>query len=422
MTTKNPSSSTRSSLPATEQAAGHIVEAAGGAGKRVLFRSASSGQVYSQELNVGAAGEFARLLEQLILPHGVIVLGMGGANGYELFLVQEKATSDVIRGKVHPVLAAGDVAMIEYENYFRGPNKREPEISSPSSKTQRTTWDQVRLKIRQQLLTPDGGSASLPQMLDRLIAPEWSDQPPSSVGRSYFPGWTPPRAEHGEGPQDDADDGPSLSQPKSIPEGAGSALRAYRKSVGAKSSQNALRDAWIEKTRQALDLICAATPDELLASSLAKGEPVETLLEVLASVETLSLTAPAEDMMASVRYMEELVKKARGVIGSTGAAALLKISRQALDKRRRNGKLLAIKSRGDWGYPACQFEGPEVLNGLEPILKARAGEDAYVTLEFLLAPEPGLGGLNILEALRQGGDLAKIAGEIAKSAEGEQYS
>src|SRR5207302_7702997 len=96
----------------------------------------------------------------------------------------------------------------------------------------------------------------------------------------------------------------------------------------------------------------------------------------------------------------------------------LGITRQAVDKRRSRGVLLALPSgSGEYLYPACQFTPDGVIPGLAAVLQAFRIENRWTQLSVLLAPAPGLGGRTVLQAL-QAGDV-KQAVDIA-AAFGEQ--
>lgn len=66
---------------------------------------------------------------------------------------------------------------------------------------------------------------------------------------------------------------------------------------------------------------------------------------------------------------EALLKAAGGVVSAEELAVQLKVTRQAVDKRRRAGKLLALRERGDWIYPAWQVTNGHTLEGFEDVLQ-----------------------------------------------------
>jgi hypothetical protein len=86
-----------------------------------------------------------------------------------------------------------------------------------------------------------------------------------------------------------------------------------------------------------------------------------------------------------------------GPLSSVQAAKLLKISRQAVDKRRRENKLLGLElGKKGYHYPSWQFD----LRGLEQVLTALGGRDPWEKLSFFLNPSGILGDRTPLTVLR----------------------
>jgi hypothetical protein len=85
---------------------------------------------------------------------------------------------------------------------------------------------------------------------------------------------------------------------------------------------------------------------------------------------------------------------------------LLRCSRQAINERVRNGRLLALPTdKGEHLYPLWQF-GPtsQPLPGIAEIVEALAGAVAtpWTIASWLVAPEPELDGKAPVEVLRKG--------------------
>ena len=99
----------------------------------------------------------------------------------------------------------------------------------------------------------------------------------------------------------------------------------------------------------------------------------------------------------------ELLKKEGGVITSSQVAELLGISRQAVDKRRRQGKLLAV-SPGKRGYlyPVWQFSETGMLQGFEEVMNILEHYDPWMRMIFMLNANHSLDNSSPLEQLRQG--------------------
>ena len=103
--------------------------------------------------------------------------------------------------------------------------------------------------------------------------------------------------------------------------------------------------------------------------------------------------------------------------------ALGGISRQAVDKRRRAGQLLAVHVGSDWRYPAAQADRDgNVPDGLGDVIRAMQDAGPWATLDFLLAPESTLDGLTPLDALRRGGAAAEIVLRLVTAAQSDTYS
>jgi hypothetical protein len=80
-------------------------------------------------------------------------------------------------------------------------------------------------------------------------------------------------------------------------------------------------------------------------------------------------------------------------------AKLLRITRQAVDKRRKEGKLLGLEfGRKGFRYPAWQFG----LQNVESVLAALRDRDSWEQLTFFLNPSPLLEDRSPLEVMQEG--------------------
>jgi hypothetical protein len=155
--------------------------------------------------------------------------------------------------------------------------------------------------------------------------------------------------------------------------------------------------------------IINATPDAVL-KSIASAEPDDMLYRLVstpASIAALKKT----DALAQVRLCEqkiasELLAMEGGYVTPPFAAKALRISFDAVDRRRKRGTLLAVDLRGrGFAYPNWQFaKGGDFLNGFVPTLKLlRAhGCSEWRALSFFLNPHIDLNGQTPLNALRAG--------------------
>jgi len=112
----------------------------------------------------------------------------------------------------------------------------------------------------------------------------------------------------------------------------------------------------------------------------------------------------------------KLLEMEGGVMSQTEAAARLGISRHALDRRRIEGKLLALPlGAKDYRYPVWQFG----LAGIEKVFAALGDRDPWEQISFFLNPNGLLDDSTPLQMLKQGSEnLAAIT--LAAASYGEQ--
>jgi hypothetical protein len=115
------------------------------------------------------------------------------------------------------------------------------------------------------------------------------------------------------------------------------------------------------------------------------------------------LDPEAIDLAKEIEHCDALLRRAVGTYSVTEVAQLLGISWQAVDKRRQNGALLAIRQRSDWHYPRAQFHERETLPNLPEVVKGMAETGPWVTPDFLVTPNTVLLGLTPRDALLKGG-------------------
>jgi hypothetical protein len=89
-------------------------------------------------------------------------------------------------------------------------------------------------------------------------------------------------------------------------------------------------------------------------------------------------------------------------------AELLALSREAVNKRRRNKQLLAINlGKRDYRYPAWQFQEGKVLTGLKEVLHALDTVGEWSPLIFFCSGDTRLRGETPLERLQRG-DISAV--------------
>ncbi|MDQ0474772.1 antitoxin Xre/MbcA/ParS toxin-binding domain-containing protein [Labrys wisconsinensis] len=170
---------------------------------------------------------------------------------------------------------------------------------------------------------------------------------------------------------------------------------------------DSIQAAFLRRALSALERIAGSVPVTTLADVLAAPTDAGSLARLLSRSDVIG-TAVAEldplvpALARNVEHRQALLAAAGGVVSAEAAGRVLGITRQAVDKRRRAGALLAVREGSDWRYPVCQFGQGEVVPGLAEVVRGLGAAGPWATLDFLLAPDTALGGRTPLEALRSG--------------------
>jgi hypothetical protein len=174
--------------------------------------------------------------------------------------------------------------------------------------------------------------------------------------------------------------------------------------------QSPIRDAFIKRSAHVIERLAERADEATLVEAMAAPTDFGTLARVLTDVGVIG-TAVAEldpdalDLANEIDRRDKLVLRNGGMLSAEEAGQLLHIGRQAVDKRRRNKTLLAIRQAGDWFYPRAQFHEHEVIPGIPEIIKGFETSGPWVTLEFVVTADAVLDGLTPREALLKGGEL-----------------
>lgn len=196
--------------------------------------------------------------------------------------------------------------------------------------------------------------------------------------------------------------------------------------------RRAAEGATAESVRAAAGFLRAAGDDELqgvLAARalgwFAKGMPLvdrEQVIEALSATEGYEAVLPLieelvlEDArktsivwarLRGIRRKREMLEAEGGSVGTAEAAEILGgISKQAVDKRRERGTILALPGGGgEYAFPLWQFDESTrdgLVPGLTRVLRSFSVENPWMQAEFMLAPNARLGEKSPLNALRDG--------------------
>jgi hypothetical protein len=166
-----------------------------------------------------------------------------------------------------------------------------------------------------------------------------------------------------------------------------------------------LRRAFLARACTVLTHLVADGNDEDLASAVAAPSDWEVLFRVLyASTREPQVDDPlAAARLRGLERRQSILQAEGGLLSSQEVADRLGLSRQAVDNRRKGGRLVALETgRRGLGYPAWQFNERGVLDGLEECLSLLASKDPWARAWFFLSPDPRLDGRRPLDALRAG--------------------
>lgn len=166
-----------------------------------------------------------------------------------------------------------------------------------------------------------------------------------------------------------------------------------------------LRAAFIARATQAVTTWGRRMSRRDLALAVAEPRDELVVLRLMQRPEAWAGVLDADPLAAArargVDKQRELLAASGGSVGVDELAGALHITRQAVDKRRRAGRLLALPRGGNrWTFPAWQVARGRTIEGLEDVLVALHGHDPWSQLVFFLTPNRLLGDRSPLSALR----------------------
>jgi len=163
-----------------------------------------------------------------------------------------------------------------------------------------------------------------------------------------------------------------------------------------------IRKIFFQRSLRAIEEL-QALDEKKLAEAVEAPTDCSVLISALMMEEALA-SIRARDPLAGARVRgldakRKLIEAEGGALSSAQAAKLLRITRQAIDKRRKEGKLLAVElGRKGFRYPAWQFG----LSNFALVLAAIRDRDSWEQLTFFLNPSPLLEDRTPLEVLQEG--------------------
>ncbi|MFT8932602.1 MAG: hypothetical protein ABF976_12990 [Acetobacter syzygii] len=108
-------------------------------------------------------------------------------------------------------------------------------------------------------------------------------------------------------------------------------------------------------------------------------------------------------LLRGKQIRDDDLRRAGGAYTLDQVRELLRITRQAVEKKVREQAILAVPGpSGERRYPVAQFTGDGIVSGLKPVLVALPSESAWFRLNFLVTPLAQLDGQTPIEALDAG--------------------
>jgi len=174
-----------------------------------------------------------------------------------------------------------------------------------------------------------------------------------------------------------------------------------------RASDSAGKEAFAARVLNAVARLIDEGDERALTMAAGAASDFETLLQALEQPESLAILDEGPLTAAKLRglrYQERLLNAEGGTVTASQVAEILGITRQAVDKRRRAGQLIALSiGRRGYAYPLWQFETTgKTLAGLESVLDALRDHDSWMQLSFMLNPNSRLDDRRPLDLLREG--------------------
>jgi hypothetical protein len=196
----------------------------------------------------------------------------------------------------------------------------------------------------------------------------------------------------------------------------------YAASRVLKTATKPIKTVFVTRALNAIAHLTEHSGEAVLQAVAAAPSDFSVLVRALEQAETTEQVRKDEPLLMArlrgIQAKQQLVKAEGGALSVEEVAKILSMSRQAVDKRRRSGQLIAVNiGRRGYAYPAWQFGENGTIQGLETVLQSLRGHDEWMQLAFMLNANIRLNGRRPLDELRQG--RVEAVREAAK-AYGEQ--
>lgn len=169
-----------------------------------------------------------------------------------------------------------------------------------------------------------------------------------------------------------------------------------------------VRAPFVTRALHALTHLAKESSRRSQLAAVSASSDFTVLLRVLETSDALAKLG-ADDPLTVARIrgllaQQRLLSDEGGACSGEELGQLLGgLSRQAIDKRRRTGKLIALNlGRHGFRYPVWQINRGLVLPGLDRVIAALDACDSWTQVSFMLSPNSWLGSETPLAALRRG--------------------
>jgi hypothetical protein len=173
------------------------------------------------------------------------------------------------------------------------------------------------------------------------------------------------------------------------------------------AGSSAIQGALLARLVKAVADVAEGVDDRVAAEAVSESSDPLTLVRLLERPEMVDELRRADPLaparLRGIAARQRLIEMAGGILSAEEAAGALGLTRQAIDKRRRAGRLLAVSlGRRGYRYPAFQFVRGGVLPGLEAVLAALRPHDPWMQLSFFVNRHSDLDEESPLAALEGG--------------------
>ncbi len=168
------------------------------------------------------------------------------------------------------------------------------------------------------------------------------------------------------------------------------------------------KTAFVARALSALATMTDELDERTLANAAGAPSDYLALVRALQQPEVAAIFQEDDPLLpARLRGLEarqQILEAEGGTMTVSEVAAMLGITRQAVEKRRKAGKLIALSvGKRGFAYPRWQFtSNGELLPGLEDVLSDLEEHSAMAQTIFMLRPNTRLDGSRPLDAVRRG--------------------